>query len=290
MSAAMGLLPGEVVLRGGNLPAPLVLSDLKEVGGKLFFYLYKTHKGSNAFLTKTPMCQRPLARTLVPERLATLRNSAVAAMLADAPDASASGEPDFADLLALDSGSSSSPTKSALKRQQLKQRRNTLPATVEVTLAEEGLAPWTPTVLVERMNKVVAMEATESNFQSLFAYVAHDFGLGDRLRQAPAPAQKPPRGPQHARQYWTGSHWITKVAEGPATRKNTSLPAATRFRTLKRRGSDEQPPGPRARQASRRGANPRPKRARGTRAAPRDEVEDDCLGADMDCLGVDALG
>ena len=48
---ACGSLPAEIVIRGGGLEKPVVLTELKEESGKLFFHLVKDNETVALLLT-----------------------------------------------------------------------------------------------------------------------------------------------------------------------------------------------------------------------------------------------
>ena len=68
--------PSEVVLRGGYLKQPVLLTRLVTVDDKKFVYLWKGCPELSKFLTGLPVCKRPLASCLVFEKLAEKRNAA----------------------------------------------------------------------------------------------------------------------------------------------------------------------------------------------------------------------
>jgi hypothetical protein len=247
---ALGCLPTEVVLRGGRLQEPLVLTGLRVVNGKQFVTLCKASSVLNRFLCKSSVCKRPLAGTLVFEQLTKLRNEAYQRLLAQA--ASEPCEPqeeqaDLAALLDLDASpgvlvASLPVDASAAKRIRLPKRLAAqLPKTLTVTMEASAGMRWEVTLLAECARKSPAMEASAANFSSLLEWVEADLH-DDHIRRLQHGAlvatedRRSPRGPKHAREYFVKGTWVTKIREAePAPYGD-----GRRFRTLKRRGSDEE--------------------------------------------------
>jgi hypothetical protein len=96
-------------------------------------------------------------------------------------------------------------------------------------------------VLVARRNMSASIEASAANFHKLWQCVQHDLRQGtscrERFRQ-PDDARKEPRGNKGAREYWVRNRWVQKFPE--ASPPKSRRPNTPRFRTLKRRGTEEE--------------------------------------------------
>ena len=187
----VGLLPGEIVLRGGLLKGPTVVQGVKTVQGCGFVYLWKTARWLNEFLAGSMKATRPLSMTKVPEGLHELRELArherlrsVAGFanrgsesdsgLAGSGLGSESGDPTAA--LGFDAPDAGPPAPPALPQKRRRAISKALPPTVEVTLEKEGFGPWTVQLLLERPQQAVAMEASTENLTFNFAAVKIEAG------------------------------------------------------------------------------------------------------------------
>lgn len=284
----MGCKPTEVVIRGGYLKQPLVLTGLSVVGGQQFFGLAKTSRVLNRFLCKEPLCKRPLARTLVIEKLAILRNDAYQKALAEtkvSQEVAVVMDHDLTAGLNLDMdtdvmvASESSPGKRRVSNRRFLAQ---MPSTVRVLMDRADSDPWEPVLLAEPATKAPSMEASAENFASLFALVDADVSNGDVRREAHGTtrdelSRRGPRGPKDARQYFIRGKWITKI---PKDRVADEIPYVRSFRTLKRWGTDEGHSRGRKHRSS--GEASGRGRGRGMARPSRAKIPAD--GGDMDCL------
>jgi hypothetical protein len=74
--AVVGLMPNELVLRGGGLADPAVLTGLREIAGMNFAPLQKTSKVLHEFLTGRKKSHHKLADLQVIHLLSAARNKA----------------------------------------------------------------------------------------------------------------------------------------------------------------------------------------------------------------------
>ena len=81
----VGLRAGEMVLRGGCLPSPVVLTNLREVGGRSFYPLQKSCKNLYAFLTHRPMRSKALGITPIFDEIAAKLKEARTTAMQDEP-------------------------------------------------------------------------------------------------------------------------------------------------------------------------------------------------------------
>ena len=245
----LGLLPGEVVLRGGLLKGPTVVQGVKTVQGCGFVYLWKTARWLNEFLAGSYKATRPLSMTKVPEGLLELREMArherlrsVAGFahrgsdsdsgLAGSGPQSESGDPTEA--LGFDAPDTVPPPAPALPHRRRRAMAKALPPTVEVTLVKPGFDPWTVRLLLERPQQAVAMEASTENLTALYLRVQADLAAsrsegsqpGRGRAGAKAAVAKARRKPRHyedgSKEYDRGTRWERRF---PAE----ALPARTAF-------------------------------------------------------------
>jgi hypothetical protein len=258
---ALGCLATELVLRGGRLQEPLLLTGLRVVNGKQFITLSKSNYVLNRFLSKSSSCKRPLAGTLVFEKLTKLRNDGYQQLLIQAASVPEDNQQEQADptaILDLDSSpgiivASSPGDEPASKRRFPKRLAAQVHLTLPATMQQLGRESWELTMLSESARHNPAMEASAANFAALLAWVEAD--LSDEGVRRPkygslvaAADRRSPRGPKHAREYHVNGKWVTKIVEAG--------PAPKRFRTLKRHGSDQE-------------EHPKNKRGRGARRGAR---------------------
>ena len=144
----------------------------------------------------------------------------------------------------------SPPSRSSTWRNERKARR-VMPKITAVTLERSGFEPWTVNLLLERDNMAPGMEVTANNFAKLFALVDHDLAHGAHHRQrlgANVTARPKPRGPSSARQYFIKNRWLTKIPlQDDAAAARPTVTLGKRFRTLKRRSSQDTTPSLRPR-------------------------------------------
>ena len=242
---SVGCLPTELVLRGGYLKEPVVVSDLLVFEGLQYVTLYKVAPVLNKFLAGLASCKRPLAKSLLFETLAAKRNELIeekkrsvqaggmAAIFGDTTDLAAG--------LGLDDGASEPPSAKKARRRHVPVKRviELLPETAVVTLERPGQT-WEVRMLLESRTKAPSVEATAENFAAMFEWVQAEFEGGSSRRRkhgASEPPVREPRGQKGAREYLVRNKWVKKVAApeaAPARR-----PYSQGFRTLKRRRSDE---------------------------------------------------
>jgi hypothetical protein len=263
-----------------------LLTGLRIVNGTQFVTLSKSNCILNRFLSNSSSCKRPLAGTLVFEKLTKIRNDAYRQLLAQ----TASGpvddqqEADPAAILDLDSSpgvivASSPGDEPATKRRFPKRLAVQVPLTLTATMQQLGRESWELTMLSECARKNPAMEASAANFAALLEWVAADLNDEDVRRPkygalVAAADRRSPRGPKDAREYYINGKWVTKIYEtGPAPR---------RFRTLKRCGSDDEA---RPKNVKGRAARARARRTCDVGPHVRGFGEGDGPDALSDCLG-----
>ena len=241
---ALGCLPGELVLRGGLLPKPVILTNVKFVGNRPFLLLWKGHPAICKFLTGLSSCKRPLANSSVFESLQSLRNCKFQLLVKQARASQTVADPkeqvDLVDQLGLDAPEvKASPTKLGRPVSALR-LSSQLPAFASVSYDHPD--GWEPVLLMEAGSKAPAMEATADNLQTLFALVALELAVGTTKRARhgadPASPRPAPRGPAGSREYFVGNRWVKKI-RSPDSGGAARPPYAMRFRTLKRKASDE---------------------------------------------------
>ena len=249
---AVGALPSELVLRGGCLKEPVLLSGLRTADGAQFLVLFKGCPLLNKFLTGTPVCKRPLAKTTLIEYILAKKNSAFDAAVTEVKQGSAPiadnalAEADFASALCLDDPPAAAPRESSgpgprnhRKLRGIGRFVAQLPSTCLVQL-QRGNATWDLRVLLDGKTKAPAIEASAGNLQRLFSWVQEDLREGGRVRARYGAAQAPertPRGCRDSREYLVRNRWVKKIRL-PVIHKPTR-PYARSFRTLVRQRSDE---------------------------------------------------
>jgi len=218
----LGRLPSEVVLRGGYLKQPVILTRLTTVEGKRFVYLWKGCPDLNRFLTGVPVCKRPLASCHVFEQIAEQRNETYRQKLADLKGAGGAvddpkasrldADGDAVESLGLDdTASKTSPVDVRNARMRVfKKVKGQVQRMEAVSIDHPGLDSWRPLVLMEPATKAPAMEATAGNFSALFALVDHELTHGNATKQERHRAVKAdtrlPRGPPGDREYFVCPH------------------------------------------------------------------------------------
>jgi hypothetical protein len=212
---ALGLLPSEIVLRGGGLKKPTVLTDIEVVDSRPFFRLRKSDPVLSAFLGAGAPCRRAMAKTNVVEALCEARCHQQAqlnkALLEGNEGAEAQGgpavQPQFDDL---DLDGPPSPGKPSPKRSKKKQALvRQLPRTLVLEMEMPDGQPWRPVVLLEAANKAPCIEATAANFHALFHWSSTNFDVGG-VRRAPYGHQRGDHDSKRPKVYSDGSkeYWI----------------------------------------------------------------------------------
>lgn len=246
----VGLHSSELVLRGGSLKEPEVLSGLRVVDGKPFLYLQQSNRVLCKFLTGRAACFRPLVTTSVVEELRRLRDQAyretmtalVKASSTQAPKVTEEGAPvDDLDLEA-PTGETLVPCDGAFSRARAralrKAARKQVPRTTVVTCERPGAAPWSVTLLLENGRGAPAMWATADNFDRLLELVRGDIAAGT-FRRKPHPqassaeGRRPPRRrADGVKEYFIKGRWVAKTTV-------IGVDGTKRVRTLKRKPTEE---------------------------------------------------
>ena len=242
-AVALGCVDTELVLRGGYLKAPMVMTRLSVVDGDQYMSLWKSSPELAKFLFHGCSHSKQLKHMKVFETLACLRNAAIkASQIALVLSPADSAEPDLADQLDLDAEHVSATGVAGTVRSRkmsFAKASKLLPRTVMVTCKRAGQLPWQPRVLVEAPHKAPAIQATSENLQILFSIVDNEATHGGDDTDAPVArkAIKEPRGGKGDREYWNGKHWLRKTVVGRMGAP--SRPFARKVRVLKRRGTEE---------------------------------------------------
>jgi hypothetical protein len=214
---ACGVLPSELVIRGGGLEKPIVLTELKEESGKRFFHLVKDNENVALLLTGACKSRRLLANSLTIEHLGRLRddkfNQLAAELGGQAGGQLAASEEDVLGLVAV-SASTPSPRKARVKLQIQSQMPTS--AAVEIELPDGTM--WRPVVLLTDRKTNPHMEATTENFNNLYILVQHDLSAGEHKRERhgagrEADEKKEPRVLDNgSREYWVEARrrWVQK--------------------------------------------------------------------------------
>jgi hypothetical protein len=262
-STSLGTMPTEMVIRGGMLKGPAVLTGLCTALDKPFVPLRKSDKVLSLFLTGRPSSQRPLAKTLIIETLLTLRNNKridLAAEIRMPAGDDAGAMVAVADGLADDLGLDD-PAEVLVAVDPVGKRRrgicnravlSQLPRTATVSVERTDGTVWEPVLLVDVAHKAPAMECVVANFQALFEIVQGQMSDGTSQRKQhgqehPLPGSKAPRHhPDGSREYWVRGKWVRRYKIASSTR-----PALRKYRTLKRKSSDEAAAAARARPRAR---------------------------------------
>ena len=144
---ACGVLPSELVIRGGGLEKPIVLTELQEENGKRFYHLVKDNDNVALLLTGACKSRRLLANSLTIENLGRLRDdkfTQLAAELGGQAGSQPAASEDDGLGLAPASTSTPSPRKARVKPQIQSQMPTA--AAVEVELPDGTM--WRPVVLL----------------------------------------------------------------------------------------------------------------------------------------------
>jgi hypothetical protein len=283
----LGTLPTEIVIRGGHLKQPEMLKGLLIINERRFVPLIKANKVLSGFLAGVTPGKRPLARTLIIEKLAELRNTKhkelVAELRMPAGEDAAAIAPIAngpVDDLELDSPGVAPvalvPVDRKSRAKCLRFVGRQLPQIVVVSVERPDGTTWSPAVVLDRNPKAPAMECTAENLQALFDFVQADFEDGTLHRRPygsdrpPVVAKAPRQYPDGSREYFVRGRWVRKTKLPPIP------PANVRFKTLKRKSSDEVAVAaakPARAKSSRKGARARGRGQKGAAAVPLADAE-----------------
>ena len=86
MMFAVDLKDTEIVIRGGQMKKPTLITGLTCRDGKKYLYLWKNSNELSLCFAGQPACKRPLAKTMIFEKLAQARQTKRAALLATLAD------------------------------------------------------------------------------------------------------------------------------------------------------------------------------------------------------------
>ena len=238
-----GLHKTELVLRGGFLDTPAVLTGLRVVEGRQYVTLHKHNKTLVRFLTGKATFRRPLARTAIIEGLMAARALKQKTLIADSEasvESAAPGDDDDDDLDLADGPKSSAVTPA--KRTSWRKafvNKTQLPLADVVEVLRPGSDPFRPRMLLStvRGNEAVAIEATADNLEVVLCAVRDD-----ESSVAPSgttgggePRKRPPRKlDDGSREYFIRGRWVNK-------RRERDEAGAVKVRTLLRRPTDEPP-------------------------------------------------
>jgi hypothetical protein len=243
---ACGILPSEIVLRGGGLDKPVVLTELKEESGKRFFHLVKANEIVSMFLTGSCKSRCLLANSLTIEHVGSLRDDKFAELAAElGGDASvelAASVDDGLDLVPAVIGTPS-PRKARVRPQILIQMPSF--AAVEVLMPDDTM--WRPVVLLADRKSNPFIEATEQNFQNLYILVQHDLAGGQQKRLGHGlgrgvDEKKEPRALDNgSTEYWVENRqrWCQKKALDQDALKDEQPNKRMKYKSLYRVPSDE---------------------------------------------------
>ena len=139
------------------------------------------------FLTRASTCKRPLAKTLVFERMASARNSEHQRLLSRCAGRDDEEPAPVADdmLAALDLGDgigAVGPVAPTSSRRIKKRCQVELSKATKISMDRVNGPPWQPFVLMEPATKVVAMEASAEHFQALLEFVQAGLLAGKPVR------------------------------------------------------------------------------------------------------------
>lgn len=277
-AVVVGLLPGELVLRGPGFPQPKVFTKLLEHDGTPYLPIAASNNDLSVLLTGKGYRARLLISLPIFAELTRARDAAFDEHCKLAK-ASGDDEVDPTEALGLDAPPAEEPE--VLDRK--KKPRSLLPmkATAEVSISCPGFDPWSVRVLLRRRG-AVAIEATEANLRTLVRITRHQVENVQGSAPPRSAAAKRPRGPDGRREYWRADRqrWIVKELQAGARGVSTdgvpsdSSAGRKRYRTLARRPSNETDAVRRARAAEKRRLAPSKKR----RSEPSGGGEaEDCL-------------
>ena len=289
--AKVGLVQDtEMVIRGGYLRGPVVATGLRLVDGRTYMYLAKSSLLLCNFFAVQPARKKPLAKSLMFERIAQARNDKYKALVkctgtqpCAAPAATgqdvATDPCDLLDMdldplgdLGIDAGPPPPGGEPKGKRgttapRLRKKVRNAVSTSAEISVALSGRPDWNVWVLMEVASKAPAIEATVDNLQLLFDVIDNEIqfrGIRRPRHRSESAGERPkPRGPREKREYAVGRQWLTKIPVGEES-------PTKKFKTLKRRRSGEEDGEKKA--ATRR------RRPKEDSAGQREATSYDCLG------------
>ena len=229
----------DVILRGGFLIRPLVMTACAVVDSKKFVRLWKGSAELSAFLTPSSVSKRPLVNCSVFKALGDARRHARGvrlALLSDAhrPETAASQGQELSETLDFDEpADGSSPLPEKMTRKHIRRMTTQLLACVQVSLEREGQDPWTPWILIDaKTNVAPAMEATQENFRILHEMIleemSHDqcssteilsstesMSTGDATVSSQRVKNLPRCGPDGAREYYHAKKgWVRRARVG----------------------------------------------------------------------------
>ena len=230
---ANGLQADEIVLRGGRLTSPTLLTGLEVVEGRQYVRLGRRSPALCLFLTAKSQCVGPLAGNAVLDQIAALRQDFVQKFgKEDINDV----EDDKVEDLGLDASDESLVPTGGRSRRNLRVVNKTLPSHFEARLARPGKCDWTFRMLCERGNKAPCIEATTVNFEALFQLVSDSHAKTGVEEDSPAKqrSRRSPRGDPGAREYWLDSNQrLVKIEY-----EDVQHAGAKRRRTVTRRSSN----------------------------------------------------
>ena len=209
-----GLIDGEIVLRGGLLPKPIVFADLETIDGRLFCKLSHRSSALVLFLTGQSVCKHPMAHSCLQEVFLQLRHERVLEMLC-----SPSGAPQeeaAVDELDLEDGVESKPGASTpcpkrlcgLKR-AVRAQHPFVTIAFPVGIATVHIRVATAITLAQPPS----FEATQDNFDAIFKWFAEEAPVRAEKAAAsrsflPRTAQHPPADCSGARKYFRGDKGV----------------------------------------------------------------------------------
>lgn len=239
---SIGLLPGEMVLRGGGLPAPVVLSGLREVSSRCFVALNRKDTALHLFLTGQAAYKRALGSSAIWAALTAARNEARLHAFRSAVQTP--GEDDNVEDLGLDDPS---VCKKIRLSRQIAKADVQIPesAQVEINIGDRMWSVW---VLLDDPRLTVSMEASAHNFETLREVVLQEMAAPAQEMAALAPAdedKRSPKGPRGRREYWRKDRhrWvmITPVEGADAAADDHVDTTPPKKRYLSRWPTDEAP-------------------------------------------------
>ncbi len=243
---ACGVLSSELVIRGGGLDQPVVLTELKEENGKRFVHLVKNDEILASLLTGVSKSRRVLSNTLTIERVGRLRDDKFAELAAELGLQVGSQSPasvdDGLDLVSVLPGGPS-PKKARVRPQILIQ----MPTFAAVEALMPDATMWRPVVLLADRKSNPFMEATEQNFKNLYILVQHDLA-GGQLKRLPhgvgrgAEEKKEPRALDNgSTEYWVEARqrWCQKKALDQDASQDEQPNKRMKYKSLYRVPSDE---------------------------------------------------
>ncbi len=234
----LGQLPTELVLRGGMLDKPIVVTDIVMIQGRQFMRLRKGDAKLSQFLTGVALSQRQMSNSTVIERLTTLRDDKYTILLQELGHAGGTDTvEESADDLGLNGSTGGSPTT----RPNKSKVRSLMPAITTLAVVLPDGSEWQPSVMMDPRHIAPAMEATSENLDALFVLVRQDMDDGNVRRpqfgceREPGVAKAPRLLSDGSREYWSGHRWVRKLP----VPKGVIAGQTRKFTCLVRRSSDE---------------------------------------------------